>query len=729
MRILKGSHRILGLAISLCALVICMRSWRSLNAGDRIPEARQRYSDEVAGKYSFRFGKGNPFLPSNARIDGDAFIQAGAFPTAQYCRGCHESVYHQWRQSLHANSFRTPFYTKNVGLLQNTKGMEFSRHCEGCHNPIELFAGQVTPNPLLKDREFDQDGVTCMVCHSIQRLQPTYGTGSYVMGVPSVLLDEHGKPIPGEVDYADIMDHVDRHKAAVMKEFYRTPEYCAACHKANIPQMLDGYKWLRAIGLYDEWRQSAYSQQSPLTFYKKKNYETCQGCHMPREAALQNDAAAKQGMIASHRWIAGNTAVPFLYGYDEQLKKTLDFLEAGKLNIDLFAFSRPEGGGLIAPLGATKFQVRPGDELQTMVVIQNKGIGHTLLPEQRDIYEAWVQIEMTDATGKVLFASGRLSPTGILDPKAHCFMTRLVDGEGQLLSKHEIWKRRSIGLDATIRPGSSVLVRYSFGIPREGSGPYTITAKVNYRHFNEPFTNFALGDNHPAYPIAQMAVRSRELRIGDNLPGPSAPDENPDWMRWNNFGIALLDQGQYARAADAFREVLKLRPNYADGYTNLGIAFLDWEKYADAAAALRQALKLTPNDARALYFQAMAERAEGELTFALNDLKRVLVRFPNSLDTHRELGFLYYLQHEYDQAEQQFEAVQKIDPDDVSAHYYLAVIYGRVGKKEAAAAQAMLSADKKDDPTSITAKQRFLSDHPEISEDDKPWHLHALEKQ
>ena len=43
-------------------------------------------------------------------------------------------------------------------------------------------------------------------------------------------------------------------------------------------------------------------------------------------------------MIASHRWLAGNTAVPFYYGYDEQLKQTIDFLKSGDyLNFDFFA--------------------------------------------------------------------------------------------------------------------------------------------------------------------------------------------------------------------------------------------------------------------------------------------------------------------------------------------------------------------------------------------------------
>jgi hypothetical protein len=57
-------------------------------------------------------------------------------------------------------------------------------------------------------------------------------------------------------------------EAAVMKDFDRTPEYCAACHKANIPASLNEYKCLCAIRLYDEWQRTSHARQLPLPFYK-----------------------------------------------------------------------------------------------------------------------------------------------------------------------------------------------------------------------------------------------------------------------------------------------------------------------------------------------------------------------------------------------------------------------------------------------------------------------------
>ena len=38
-----------------------------------------------------------------------------------------------------------------------------------------------------------------MTCHSIQSVDTKLGNGSFVMGVPAVMVDEQGKRIPGMV--------------------------------------------------------------------------------------------------------------------------------------------------------------------------------------------------------------------------------------------------------------------------------------------------------------------------------------------------------------------------------------------------------------------------------------------------------------------------------------------------------------------------------------------------
>ncbi len=661
--------------------------------------------------------------PGNAMTETRGFIQPGAFPKATYCAHCHPQAYSEWRQALHSNSFRTPFYRNSVNILARTKGVELTRHCDSCHNPIGVVSGALTKNSEV-DRGFDDDGVTCMTCHSIEGLQPTRGNGSYIMGVPAVMVDENGKRIPGEVPDEEIMQHPERHAKAVMQTFYRFPEFCASCHKANLPNSLNDYKFIRAFTAYDEWVNSKFSQRNPLTFYKA-DFFSCQGCHMMREPAKPDEYGAKKHTFASHRWLAGNTAVPFYYGFDEQLDKTAAFLKSGMfLNVDLFAIKEAGSGGMMGPLGSAPVRLARNEIVQAMVVIQNQNIGHSLIPEVRDLYESWVEFVVTDSAGKEIYHSGFLKPDGRLDPRAHSFTNRPVNVDGDFVDNHKVWTIHSVAYDNTIQAGRSALVRYQFRIPADVKGPIRLTARVNYRHLRQSYLNNVFGEDHPRYPVIEMAARSRTLNVGANASGRPDPQDNPDWMRWNNLGIAYLDQLQYADALAAFSEVVKLRPDYADGYINIGLTNIEWEKYAEARTGLEKALKLSPWNARALYYLALVERRQGNTEEELADLEEVVRQYPEARDPRRELGISYYQQHRYEDAEHQFETLQSIDPDDLAAHYNLAVIYRRLGMKQKASEQAALFATKQVDPGAPTYSLEYLRKHPELSIESDPSHVH-----
>jgi Flp pilus assembly protein TadD len=708
----------------MLAGLVCAASITARPASAQVDgiSVRQAYDAKIRQTYIFRFGD-EISAPGNAAIGGNKFIQPGAFPDAAYCANCHPEAYRQWRQALHSNSFRTPFYRTSVNILARTKGIDYTRHCDSCHNPIGVLSGALNQNSTV-DRSFDEDGLTCMTCHSIQKLQANSGNGSYMMGVPAVMVDEKGQPIPGKVPDAEIMAHPERHAKAVMKDFYHTAEFCGACHKANLPNPLNDYKFIRAFTVYDEWQNSKFSKQNPLTFYSA-DYRPCQKCHMMRVPASAGEYGAKKGTFASHRWLAGNTAVPFYYGYKEQLQQTIEFLRSGMyLNVDFFAIKNMADGGMTAPLGSEPFRLARDEMVQMFVVIQNKNIGHSLVPEVRDLYEPWVELEVKDADKKEIYHSGFLKPDGSLDERAHSFTNRPVDSRGEFVDNHKVWTIHSVAYDNTIQAGRSVLIRYQFRIPPAAKGPLTVTARVNYRHLRQSYLNNVFGKDHPAYPVVTLASRTRVLNIGENPPSGHDAQDNPDWMRWNNLGIAYLDQLQYSDAINAFDKVVKLRPDYADGLINLGVTYIGWEKYSAARPSLEKALSLSPSNARALYYLALVERREGNCDREIADLQKVVEQYPKSRDAHRELGISYYQQHRYADARQQFEALQTIDPDDLAAHYNLAVLYRRMGLKKQASEQSALFATKQVDPGAPTYSLDYLRRHPEISIESDPFHVH-----
>jgi tetratricopeptide (TPR) repeat protein len=470
------------------------------------------------------------------------------------------------------------------------------------------------------------------------------------------------------------------------------------------------------------------------------------------------DPGAKNGQLVSHRWLGGNTLIPQYYKFDEQAEKLDAFLKnasdgKGVFNVDIFALEKESaaatasdqpgspatgprrGGGdqvLVAPLGITAFSLVPGETLIAGVVIQNKGIGHSFIPEQRDFYEAWVDFTVKDASGKVLVESGFIQPDGNLDPSAHSFTNRLINAQGELNDLHQIWHNRVLAYNNTIQSGRSQLVRYRFRLPKDIAGQVSLTATVKYRRFNQHFIDYGItqtGLQEPKpypMPIIDMASETRILNIGANAPVPPYPSENKEWMRWNNYGIALLDAQQYQASVHAFERVAALRPDYADAFTNMAIVEISWEKYDDAKSNLAKALTLLPGDPRALYYRALVERNAGQTASAIADLEAMLAKYPRSRDGLRELGFSYYQQHDYPRARDIYVRLQAVDPDDLAAHYQLAILYRRLGDKPKAALESAKFADQKDDPTASTYALEFLRKHPEVASESVVWHTHDL---
>jgi tetratricopeptide (TPR) repeat protein len=197
-------------------------------------------------------------------------------------------------------------------------------------------------------------------------------------------------------------------------------------------------------------------------------------------------------------------------------------------------------------------------------------------------------------------------------------------------------------------------------------------------------------------------------------------------MRWNNYGIGLLDAQQYQASVHAFERVAALRPDYADAFTNMSIVEISWEKYDDAKANLAKALTLLPGDPRALYYRAFVERNAGQVPEAIADFQAVLAKYPRAKDALRELGFSYYQQHDYAAARDTYQRLQAVDPDDLAAHYQLAILYRRLGDKPRAAIESAKFADQKDDPTASEYALIFLRKHPEVASESVPWHTHDL---
>jgi tetratricopeptide (TPR) repeat protein len=694
-----------------------------------------------------------PFSPSNARTEDGKLIPVEQFFPASRCASCHQDTHRGWSESLHRNAAREPFYRESADILLRTRGIEFTRHCESCHTPVALFSGVLTKGAGKNEAPFtplDDEGVTCTVCHSITEARLD-GTGSFTIRRPALLAKEDGAPVYGDFTDEQILADVPGHKRAVMRPLLKSPEFCSTCHKVDAPPSLNGYKHIRGFSAYDEWQQSGASHESLLTFYKREERADCRACHMPKIESA-NDRSAKQGKIASHRWLGANTAAPFFYNQTEQAELTKAFLQNDVVELDIFALKRGATGETIAPLysGETnRLALHPGEEVTAEVVVSNRNAGHSFPPEVRDLYEAWVEFEAIDAAGKTIFHSGFIKPDGMLDESAHVYKTIILDEQGRHITRHQIWTTNIKAYDNTILPGRSDVVRFRFRLPDCGLGlgdcGLTLRGRVNYRRLNQEYTAYVLRQQKRelSLPVVRMAealalvvpasagsVLSQPLRSSEGARPRTLPAEagtTNAWKRWNDYGIGLLEQSQFSAASEAFRRASALDPQAPDLLVNAAIAEMRTERFGPeldqfrrAAVLLDAALKLNPAHDRALFYLALVRRAEGNVQAAADALREIAGKYPRDREVQRQFALTLYSLGRTAEARSGFERILSIDPTDFLAHQFLAPLYASEGREGDSERARALYFQWRDDPRAESIAARFFAAHPEWADARNP---------
>jgi tetratricopeptide (TPR) repeat protein len=384
---------------------------------------------------------------------------------------------------------------------------------------------------------------------------------------------------------------------------------------------------------------------------------------------------------------------------------------------------------LIAPLGSQAFSIVPGDYVRVDVVVRNKQIGHSLVPEVRDFYECWLEFKATDAAGGTIYDSGAMDENHTVDRDAHIYSQTILTQAGTTVDHHDIWNGYIKAYDATISPGRSDVVRYRFRVP-DGLAHVHLNVALHYRRFNRRFTDWAMGDkpeDPDRFPTVTMATASFDFKTGLNPPQlPDSPAATiGDKLRWNNYGIGMIDRQQYAEAFNAFQHVVRLDPSYEPGYVNLAVADYMRGRFADALKWIEHSVQLDPNDARAQYYKGMSLRWQTHIDEAITVLEPVAARYPRFRQVHQDLGYLYMVRHRYAESKAQYEAVLSIDPDDPTAHRWIGAVYAALGDRTSADKEAFLSAQTGNDTAAGWVAQQYWRQNPDIARKSMPAHTYS----
>jgi len=387
------------------------------------------------------------------------------FESAKKCRSCHPGIYEQWSQAMMSQA-----YTHNWDEIEyfdlavaHSKAKPEIKDvvdgCNGCHTPMAFMGGGKFPPPRPSENSMANESVSCEVCHLTQSAQTDPPFNFSYMITPGMTKNAVRKPTVES----------PAHKI-VTNDFFKTTEFCGNCHNEKNPFGV----WVKSTQL--EWKEGPYASAGVV----------CQDCHMPKGGPFLNALMTKP--------------------YDDS-------------RLHLFHGAHDPGkvrGTIEIRIQPDIREAEPGEDIILTVALFNQKTGHKFPTGSVEDRIAWLQVEATDAKGKVthlnvdkkgfdgeeytisgdyLAYQDMGVPLGISDFKGvqrdgipagnRIFRKPYFDPEGRMTIMQ--WNTAKQGVDYRIGPRETKVERFTFRVPNDAApGEMKVRAVLNYQLLVKP---------------------------------------------------------------------------------------------------------------------------------------------------------------------------------------------------------------------------------------------------
>lgn len=436
--------------------------------------------------------RGNPdpvktgvsFMPSNVITPGGAVYRAELLGNSKASCGefgCHEVMYKEWRESPHRYSANI-FYEKALELAMKKGGVPVARLCAGCHDPISLLSGTISEAKPISDIS-REEGISCMVCHSITPHKNIIQNGSYTFSLPARFF----KLVQNRHTVHDLRDE---HLGDFIKDVYKTPEYCGSCHRVILPKEATGAaENIIEQDTYTSWKEGPYNNPHHPAFRKDKK-QSCADCHMPR--VTQQDRPVP--LSPAHRFAAANSSLPYFYHNPKQLNAVQSFLQKNVLRVKIENVQRDRVNGRVT------------------VSVENTGAGHVFPAGPLDINEVWIEVTVEDAEDRVIYRSGFIDKRHYVDERARFFQALETDKDGNEIKTHDLLSIVKRKVVRVLPPKEKITEMYVFPLEKT-KGEFHVTARVNYRKLNQAFTDWVFGKGKVSFPVITVAEDKKNITL------------------------------------------------------------------------------------------------------------------------------------------------------------------------------------------------------------------------
>ena len=387
----------------------------------------------------------DPPEPSEKEPDAEAedimhqIFEPGSFEDPKTCSTCHRDIYNEWSKSMHANAWENKWYQPDYILAHQQTDGATDLLCGACHAPIAARTGLLPPADGSQFDATSRQGISCDFCHTVSGVGQMFNMGHI--------------SAPGPVKRGPRGDGRSLYHEVKFTEIHTKADFCGSCHMVIHPAT-----GTHIIDTWDDWKNNEYGKQGIR----------CQDCHMtptpgvikrPGRAALMGK---RRENLAFHGFIGGSSYVQDELGNKEQAEMSREFLRAAA-EVELASKITDDG------------------TLELTVNVHNVGAGHKIPTGTTYIRIMWLQVEVVDSAGKLVYSSGHVDDKNHVDPDAVFFRVLFKDAEGNLTSKS--WQAHGIGYDRRIPAKGKDSETYR--IPLPGNGEYQVTSRLMYRSMTQ----------------------------------------------------------------------------------------------------------------------------------------------------------------------------------------------------------------------------------------------------
>jgi Flp pilus assembly protein TadD/mono/diheme cytochrome c family protein len=188
----------------------------------------------------------------------------------------------------------------------------------------------------------------------------------------------------------------------------------------------------------------------------------------------------------------------------------------------------------------------------------------------------------------------------------------------------------------------------------------------------------------PSFLPVALVQQGQPARAGETL--GDGQKTNPDAAQAHNrSGLTLQQQGDLADADVEFRRALELQPDFAEARNNLGLTLLAEGDTEGAVEQFRRALKTDPQYSTAINSLGLVFLELGRWDEAITQYRALIELNPKIPEVYYNLGTALKHDEDYDGAAEAFGKSLQLDPGFAEAHCSLGEVLWEQGKLDEAA--------------------------------------------